>query len=415
MTSSFSKTKNLEPNMVPATILSDVIGNLDKSLNAKSIAVLQGNFDSPSMHRASKNFLQSGSGKSSVFRLDMAPFQSVVEYEPLDQVITVETGITVSRLNEILAPQNQFFPCQSGAHWTVLDAINVGDGGFLEHSTGGIRSLILGLEIILTSGEQIKTGGKVVKNVSGYDLTKLFVGSRGTLGLPYRAHLRLSARPQKSVTMIFGHSDVSVLLELVQRLLKTGLPFAGFELIQNNQSQFGFCKISESCLEGRLSSQSAILALNLMEHETVISELVPQIEFQIKDQSIIYGTDDELFFNSLEEVIASSEWTLETSVTQSLFAELQSQLKSIGVDSHFRPGNGRLRVLCKNTSQMQNVANALKERASIVKPLIVATSTGEFEYFTEQLPSANSSLTRIREQLKQKFDPQGCLNPFARL
>ena len=128
--------------------------------------------------------------------LDLSEIASIIEHRRADQVISLETGMTLSRLDEILCANEQWWPVAMPGESTVYDVIACGDGGALEHSAGGPRNLILGLHTAMPNGQCIKSGGKVVKNVTGYDMTKLFIGTHGALGIPVSAHLRLAARPQ---------------------------------------------------------------------------------------------------------------------------------------------------------------------------------------------------------------------------
>ncbi len=115
-----------------------------------------------------------GSADSStqVVFLDLAALAKVREHFPSDQVISVETGMMLSTLDALLQKSGQWWPVSLDPNRTIYDVIASGDGGVLEHGFGGPRRLVLGLEVALTNGNVIKTGGKVVKNVTGYDMTK---------------------------------------------------------------------------------------------------------------------------------------------------------------------------------------------------------------------------------------------------
>jgi FAD/FMN-containing dehydrogenase len=392
----FQPAANLEPNAVLSTAL------------AQGRVILQGS-------QLNKALTRICDGHSdSIVRVDLLAHQQIVEYEPLDQVISVEAGIKIDQLNQILQPNNQYFPCSGNSQQSVLDAINSGDCGHLEHSNSGMRSLILGLTIALPSGEIIKTGGKVVKNVSGYDLTKLFVGSRGTLGLPFQAHLRLFAKPQQSVTMTFIHKQYGVLQDCLTRLLKTGLPLSGCDFFVGNALPQSIHGVNFGAILSGEQPRS-VLFLNVAEHQSVIAELIPQIESYMTADGIFSASCDETVFAELDNYFSEREWTVETSLCQDKFAQLQAKLVCSGINCHYRPGNGRVKILAKDESEVQLVSSWLKDMSSVEQPLMVACAREKYEYFVEQFPCEDSSLSAIKTRIKTQFDPDNRLNPFAHL
>src|SRR6185437_13915140 len=139
---------------------------------------------------------------------DLSKMNRVLEHEAADQVIQVESGIKISDLNLKLTSQKQFLPLRVPKNWTLLDAVNRGETGTLEHGYGSMRDLVLGASVILSDGSATKCGGRVVKNVTGYDVAKLVVGSHGWLGLPASVHLRLYALPESSVTLVWSFDSL---------------------------------------------------------------------------------------------------------------------------------------------------------------------------------------------------------------
>lgn len=386
----FQQTADLEPNAVLGAAL------------AQGKVILQGSQPNKALTRLSH------SHNDSVVRVDLSAYSAIVEHEPLDQVISVETGIKINQLNQFLQAHNQYFPCTGNSQQSVLDAINSGDCGYLEHSNSGMRSLILGLTIALPSGEIIKTGGKVVKNVSGYDLTKLFVGSRGTLGLPFQAHLRLFAKPQQSATMFFTHKEYGVLQDCLSKLVRTGLPLSGCEFFIGKAVPVSIANLEDE-------QARAVLFLNVAEHPSVIAELIPQIESFLSADGIESESCEETVFFEMEDYISEREWTVETSLSLDKFAQLRTKLTNHGINCHYRPHNGRLKILANDETEVQLVSDWLKGMSSIEQPLMVACAREKYEYFVEQLPAENPSLSAIKNRIKAQFDPDNRLNPFAHL
>jgi glycolate oxidase FAD binding subunit len=121
----------------------------------------------------------------------------VIDYSPEDQTITVEAGMRLAALDAVLAQHGQLLPIETGdrTNATVGGAIATNAFGALRHRYGSIKDLIVGIEIVRADGVIAKSGGKVVKNVAGFDLPKLMVGSLGTLGGIVSATFRVFPTP----------------------------------------------------------------------------------------------------------------------------------------------------------------------------------------------------------------------------
>jgi glycolate oxidase FAD binding subunit len=121
----------------------------------------------------------------------------VVDYSPEDQTITVEAGMRIAALDAVLAQHDQLLPIDTGdrQNATVGGVIATNAFGARRHRYGSIRDLIVGIEFVRPDGVTARGGGKVVKNVAGFDLPKLLVGSLGTLGGIASATFRVFPKP----------------------------------------------------------------------------------------------------------------------------------------------------------------------------------------------------------------------------
>jgi glycolate oxidase FAD binding subunit len=152
--------------------------------------------------------------------IDLGGLNQVIDYPSRDMTITVQAGLTVSRLQEILAPENQRLPID------VPDAGRATLGGILAANVSGprrfgygtLRDYLLGISAINDEGNEFKAGGRVVKNVAGYDLCKLLVGSLGTLGIITQVTLKLRPLPeaQALITLSSSSDNVEPILESLQ-------------------------------------------------------------------------------------------------------------------------------------------------------------------------------------------------------
>jgi FAD/FMN-containing dehydrogenase len=138
---------------------------------------------------------------ASPLRLDA--LTGVVAYEPGDLVITARAGTSLAALERVTAEQGQWLALDPPAHAdaTIGATLATAAWGPLAHAVGTPRDLVLGLHAIAGTGELLRAGGRVVKNVAGFDLVRLFTGSRGTLGAIVECTLRLRARPAHECTL----------------------------------------------------------------------------------------------------------------------------------------------------------------------------------------------------------------------
>jgi glycolate oxidase FAD binding subunit len=141
-----------------------------------------------------------------------------------DLTITVEAGMKFSRLQEILATAGQFLPLDPAYpdRATIGGIIATADTGSLRHRYGGVRDLLLGISFVRADGKIAKAGGRVVKNVAGYDMMKLFTGSYGTLGILTEVTLRVYPFPSDSGTVILTGA-VEALEQAAKSLLASTL------------------------------------------------------------------------------------------------------------------------------------------------------------------------------------------------
>lgn len=120
----------------------------------------------------------------------------VVTYDPAELVVTADAGLAVEELDATLAEHGQEWGADVVSGSTVGGAIASGASSLRRFATGPLRDSVLGLELVDGRGRAIRVGGRTVKNSTGLDLVRLIVGSRGTLGVITRAHLRVRPRPR---------------------------------------------------------------------------------------------------------------------------------------------------------------------------------------------------------------------------
>jgi glycolate oxidase FAD binding subunit len=152
-----------------------------------------------------------GRGDAVAAVLDTRGLARIVEHNVGDFTAILEAGVPLVEAQAAFAAEGQMLaldpPLGTGDAATVGGVVATNDSGPLRHRYGGVRDLVVGITVVLSDGTIARSGGKVIKNVAGYDLGKLFAGSFGTLGLIGRVAVRLHPAPQGTATAVAGGDD----------------------------------------------------------------------------------------------------------------------------------------------------------------------------------------------------------------
>ncbi|MCC5950789.1 MAG: FAD-binding protein [Acidimicrobiia bacterium] len=149
---------------------------------------------------------------------------SVLEVDTENHLAVVQPGVTLAELDEALAPAGLVYPVFPGEYSASLGGnVNTNAGGMRAVKYGVTRQHVLGLEAVLASGEVIRTGGRVVKLSTGYDLTQLVIGSEGTLALVTEATLRLYPRAPHGATILAPFSTLEEVTAAVPKVVASGV------------------------------------------------------------------------------------------------------------------------------------------------------------------------------------------------
>ncbi len=170
--------------------------------------------------------------------LSTARLNEVIEHVPGDQVVRVQGGTKLQDLQSHLVGEEQMLgidPPEEGATVGGIVASNASGPRRLRYGT--IRDLIIGIEVVLSDGTVAKAGGKVVKNVAGYDLSKLFTGSLGTLGLIATCNFRLHPRPEAARTVAVELPDTVSAGEAAQAIVHAQLVPSSLEVHWSDETR----------------------------------------------------------------------------------------------------------------------------------------------------------------------------------
>ncbi len=151
--------------------------------------------------------------------------RGIVEYEPDNMTVSVLCGTPLQELQEVLRRNNQFLPLDPPcpARATVGGLVACNTSGPLRFRYGTIRDFLLGVKVVHADGTRTKAGGKLVKNVTGYDMCKLYTGSLGTLGILSELTFKVQPRPDTMATVLLSYPSAQAALEAVQVFLRADL------------------------------------------------------------------------------------------------------------------------------------------------------------------------------------------------
>jgi glycolate oxidase FAD binding subunit len=136
--------------------------------------------------------------------VDLRRLDAVIDYPARDMTITVQAGITIAKLQELLASENQRLPVDvpHADRATLGGALATNTSGPRRYGCGTLRDYVIGISVVNDEGHEVKAGGRVVKNVAGYDLCKLHIGALGTLGIITQVTLKLKPRPEAQALLV---------------------------------------------------------------------------------------------------------------------------------------------------------------------------------------------------------------------
>ena len=308
--------------------------------------------------------------------LDTRKLSGVVDYQPRELVLTAQAGTPLAEIETLLAEQNQmlaFEPPHFQGGSTLGGCIAAGLSGPRRPYAGAARDFVLGTRIIDGTGQPLRFGGQVIKNVAGYDVSRLMVGALGTLGLITEISLKVLPRPAAETTLQF-ELDEATAIDQMNRWAGQALP------------------LSASCwhaglLSLRLSGASSAVRAAQTKLGGELAHDPSAFWQRLRDQSTP-------FFDSHPQHPAHRKWRLAVKPTAPPLNLGEAQWIEWG-------GAVRWLMTDQPTAALREAARSSGGHATLFSGEAPADGV-----FTPLAPP----LLHVQRQLKQRFDPKGILN-----
>ena len=159
----------------------------------------------------------------------------ILSVNPQDFDCRVQACVTREQLNEHLREDGVFFPIDPGANAALGGMASTSASGTMAVKYGTMKTVISGLTVVLPNGDIINTGGRTKKTSAGYNLTNLFIGSEGTLGIITEVHLRLSPIPESIMSAVCHFPSLEEAVMTAQQVIQYGVPIARIEMLNADQ------------------------------------------------------------------------------------------------------------------------------------------------------------------------------------
>ncbi len=348
-----------------------------------------------------------------------ARLNALLEHEAADLTCSVQAGMTLADLQQRLATRGQFLALDppDNEHTTIGGILATNASGPQRLRYGAARDLVIGLRIVLGDGTITRSGGKVVKNVAGYDLNKLYIGSLGTLGVIVEANFKLIPRPEHQETLLVAFEDASAAMETVIALLSSVVTPTALELL-DPAAQQGLPEQIRQMLPG----SGYLLAISFSGVAKAVTRQLADARataarHNVNPRGNLEGTLHDAFWNAVRAQqigpVVCKVALLINDVAPFLAAgQTICQQHQLASSAIAHAGSGVIYLQLQPTDAVDRLAaaigqlraRALKGRGSLVITHAPTALKAQINVWGEARPDL-----RLMETLRQKFDPANTL------
>ena len=333
----------------------------------------------------------------------------VVEYEAADLTVTVEAGMTFEQLGAILAEHGQFLPIDAPGQATIGGALAAAAGGPSQHAYGLARDWLLGCRIAQADGVLVRGGGRVVKNVAGYDLPRLIVGSLGTLGVIVEATFKLTPLPATEETLLAVHPSLGATADAILAADERGLALTAAALIDAPAA-------AELNTGIDIDPGAGIAAYRIAGGAAAVERTRKDLAALSVDSAtlLLDGDRTASFWRRLNETLGGVELkaSLPPAAVRGFVATLADGDAGAGMPLIAYPTVGVVRVALADaeTDEMASIVERLRANAIAAGgSLVVTRAPVELKRRIDVWGEVDA--LALMRNLKQQFDPESTLNP----
>jgi glycolate oxidase FAD binding subunit len=336
-----------------------------------------------------------------------AKMNRVIEYEPADLTATVEAGCALASFNKNAAEHRQFIPLDpfGDERSTIGGVIATASAGPLRCAYGTPRDWLIGIRVVHADGGVTRAGGKVVKNVAGYDLCKLYAGSFGTLAVIAEMSFKLRALPPVEKTLVFYSNDVNSLCALLARVNDSDVQPAAMELISPSHD-----------LSLALENNQFALALRFLNEAEAVDSQIEEATKLGSDfkHTVLSEADAGAFWRGYRESETSSKIVSSLRLS-ALPADLPAALADVDltlpeINWRAHAANGVIRIHAETGIEPGRVVELRKRAQSRGGQLVILRAPNAIKEQLDVWGEVGQTANLMRA-LKEKFDPQAQLNP----
>ncbi|HEY0214259.1 MAG TPA: FAD-linked oxidase C-terminal domain-containing protein [Paenirhodobacter sp.] len=364
--------------------------------------------------------------------VDLSGMDQVLRVSPEDLDCTVQAGVTREALNQYLRDQGLFFPIDPGANATLGGMAATRASGTNAVRYGTMREVVLSLRVVLPDGEVLTTAGRARKSAAGYDLTRLFVGSEGTLGIITEVTLRLFGIPQAVSAAVCGFPDVESAVAAATAVTQFGIPVARMELMDRDLIRMVNAAFDLSLpVADTLAFEFHGSPEGVAEQAAAVAEIVDDfgaIGFEAatapEDRARLWKARHSAFYTVVNQRPGARGWSSDVCVPVSALGACIRHARELLADcpvpaailGHVGDGNFHV-VFALDPDNADEVAAVKKINAALVTRAIQARGTctgehgiglGKIGYMAQEYDAVALRLMRV---LKDAIDPDGLMNP----
>ncbi len=349
--------------------------------------------------------------------ISTAGLNQFLDYEPADLVASAEAGVTLENFNQALARGGQWLPLDppDDGRATLGGVVSTGLAGAQKYGYGMPRNFVIGMRVVRPDGKLVKAGGRVVKNVAGYDLCKLFAGSYGTLGLIVELTFKLRPRPAKEVTVL-ATGSLEAVLTAAQSVHETRLFPVAVELVS-------------SALAHRIGVETDDDLLLLTRFAGIAKTVSYQVEkatTPIRDTSKIGSIETESNDRELWRRLAAAATKLDDMlswravVPPKRVGEFIKIIKDAYPNSfsksfwHAGIADGRVRMMERLRADTAEQSSRLTHLRNVAQTfggsLVIESATDEIKLATDAW-GRRGSFDIVMKRIKDALDPQNLCSP----